>query len=96
MGCCAVILLGHLILSSYFYFNQDESITKIYPVARWLPIISVMLVYAGHALGFGSIAYILQVRQSFEAEMIDVIDGKHHVLLTFWSGCECEIKVKST
>ena len=61
MACCGVIIVGHLTLSSYFYFNHDGSLTKNFPVARWVPILSVTLGWTGLCLGYGSMVYILQV-----------------------------------
>ena len=60
--CCGGLLIsGLLTLSAYCYFNQNKLLTDNFPVARWLPIFSILVIYTSFSFGWGSLPYVLQV-----------------------------------
>ena len=59
--CCGLMVLGLLCLSTYSYFNQDELLTDNFPMARWIPIFSILIIYTGFSFGYASLPYIFQV-----------------------------------
>ena len=59
--CCGISIGGQLLLSSYCYFNQGELLTTNFPITRWIPIFSIMMIYTAFSFGFGAIPYMLQV-----------------------------------
>ena len=61
LSCCGILCFGTTSLATYFYLDREEYLEKNYPWAGWFPIISVNLIYAGTALGIGSINHMLQV-----------------------------------
>ena len=64
--CSVVLACGLFLLSTYCYFNQEKLLTENFPVARWIPILALMIIYTAFSFGYGSIPYILQVRYCFE------------------------------
>ena len=63
--CSVVLACGLFLLSTYCYFNQEKLLTENFPVARWIPILALMIIYTAFSFGYGSIPYILQVRYCF-------------------------------
>jgi hypothetical protein len=61
LACCGLMILGLLCLSTYSYFNQDELLTDNFPMARWIPIFSILIIYTGFSFGYASLPYIFQV-----------------------------------
>ena len=59
--CCGHMIFGLLSLSAYSYFNQNELLTQNFPMARWIPIFSILILYTGFSFGYGSIPYMFQV-----------------------------------
>ena len=51
--------LATLMLSIYSYFNLDGALTLNYPVAKWIPVLSVFLMQAACGFGTGTIPYTL-------------------------------------
>ena len=58
---CALCLFGLINLSTYLFFNTNDFLITKYPFMRWIPIISIMMIFTAFVLGYGSIPYILQV-----------------------------------
>merc|ERR1711879_348521 len=59
--CCGGLLIsGLLSLSAYTYFNQTKLLTNNFPVARWIPIFSIIVIYTSFSFGWGSLPYVLQ------------------------------------
>ena len=56
-----ILIFGLLSLSAFTYFLD---VLEDYELARWIPIISILLIYASHSFGRESIIFALQV--SFE------------------------------
>ena len=56
--CSGVLIIGLLSLSAFTYFYET---LEEYPVARWIPIISILLIYASHSFGRESVIFALQV-----------------------------------
>ena len=63
--CCGIVIIGLLSLSSFSYFNQNESLTKSFPMARWIPLLSILIVYTGFSFGYAGIPYIFQVKYDY-------------------------------
>ena len=61
LACCGLMILGLLCLSTYSYFNQEELLTDNFPMARWIPIFSILIIYTGFSFGYASLPYIFQV-----------------------------------
>ena len=61
LTCCGIHLAGLSSLATYFYMNYDGNLTQEYPVLKWTPIFSMMIIYTAFAFGYGSIPFILQV-----------------------------------
>ena len=61
LSCCVLFSSGLISLASYLYLNIDDFLIDEYPITRWMPIISIMIIYTAFALGYGSIPFILQV-----------------------------------
>ena len=59
--CCGVSIIGQLSLAFYCFFNQDESLTENFPITKWIPIFSIMMVYTAFSFGFGAIPFMLMV-----------------------------------
>ena len=53
---------GTSILATYSYLNIDGERIKVFPYARWVPIMAILLMYLAFACGIGSIPYALQVK----------------------------------
>ena len=62
LSCCGVQIIGLLSLAAYGYFDHNESLSETHPMTRWIPIISILIVFSAYAFGFGSIPYMLQVQ----------------------------------
>jgi uncharacterized membrane protein len=61
LTCCTLSCIGNFTLATYYYFNQGGLLTTTFPIARWIPIIAIMLIYVSYAFGIGSICYMFQV-----------------------------------
>ena len=56
--CSGILIVGLLSLSAFTYFYET---LEVYSVARWIPIISILLIYASHSFGRESVIFALQV-----------------------------------
>ena len=81
LSCCAINIIGLTMLSAYCYFNQNGLLTSNFPIATWIPIISIMILYSGYGLGFGGMPYQLQGEllpsnaRSFGSGLLGIIDN---------------------
>ena len=53
-------VIGLLGIATYFLLKKYDILLSDYPSIKWLPVASIMLVYAGFAMGYGSVPYMLQ------------------------------------
>jgi len=56
--CSGILIFGLLSLSAFTYFLD---VLEDYELARWIPIFSILLIYASHSFGRESIIFALQV-----------------------------------
>ena len=57
----SLLVLGLISLSISTYMNHEEDILEEYPLAGWIPISSIIVIYTSHAFGWGAIIISLQV-----------------------------------
>ena len=62
--CDLIMAAGTIILATFCYFNQDGRLAASFPHTRWLPILSILLMYVAYVCGIGSVPYALQVKNS--------------------------------
>ena len=70
IACDSIMICGTLLLATYCYFNQDESLTDAIPYAKWIPIIAILFMYIAFSFGVGSIPYAYQVNNCFNITTI--------------------------
>ena len=68
-----IFLVGLLSLTAYSFFNQNGLLTDHFPVAKWIPIFSILIYYTGYSLGFGSIPYMLQVQSFLNIVCLEIV-----------------------
>ena len=87
ISCCGIISFGNLLMASYCFFNQDQSLTNQFTYAKWTPIIAIVFTYSGCALGFLIIPYMFQVsifKRSWRARALLNIGKILHFSYHFW------------
>ena len=62
LSSCVIFSTGLFSLSAYCYFNSNGDLTEALPIAKWIPIFSILIVYTGFSFGYGSTPFMLQVR----------------------------------
>ena len=74
--CCGIMIFGLLSLSCFSYFNHNELLTQNFPMARWIPIFSILIVYTGFSFGYAGIPYIFQVPVLASSNIITYLSHK--------------------
>jgi hypothetical protein len=54
------MVIGNMAIATYFIVRNDPELIQSYPHIKWIPVISILLIYAAFALGYGSIPFMLQ------------------------------------
>ena len=57
---CMLVVLGNCGVATYFLLRAKTNIISDFPVTKWVPIFSIVIIYTAFAFGFGSVPYILQ------------------------------------
>ena len=67
-------------LSLYFYLNKDGAVTSLYPVAPWVPIICILLIFSTSPVGCYNILWnftgmlLPSYARTFGAGMVGILD----------------------
>ena len=60
LGTAMFFTIGLYMLATFLYFNQDGQLTRDYWMAKYVPLLCLLLIYAAYGLGYSHIPYILQ------------------------------------
>ena len=55
-----LMALGNAGIGTYFLLNAKQGLIQSIPLAKWIPVASIIIVYTAFSLGFGSVPYMLQ------------------------------------
>ena len=55
-----VMVLGNIAISTYFYLSRNEEFMLDHPHVKWVPVISILVIYTAFAMGFGTVPYMMQ------------------------------------
>ena len=54
------MIIGNLSIATYFVLKSNISFMQSYPQIKWVPVISILLIYTACAMGYGIVPYMLQ------------------------------------
>ena len=85
---CHMILIA--CLSLYCYLKKDWAVTSLYPVAAWIPIVCILLMFSTSAVGcynilwnfFGTGMLLPSYARTFGAGMVGILDHFSIALLS--------------
>ena len=57
---CVMAMLGNCGIGTYFLLKNKTNLIMEYPSLKWVPIVSILVIYSAFSFGFGSVPYMLQ------------------------------------
>lgn len=57
---CILVVLGHCGIATYFLLRSKSNVISSFPVAKWIPVFSIVIIYTAFSFGYGSVPYMLQ------------------------------------